>query len=495
MYQIITALSIDQIWLLTANLLLSSLLLLWVLRYRILYRNTKQEAQQHYNSLDELNEGFYRAKVNGSLTYANRAMVKLVGYENFEEFCAVTHNVSGAGYLDADRRKLFHEILMRDGYVCDFVSEIRNVKSGELIWISENAHLVTNGDGKNPTHYEGLMLNITDAVQREKLEDRIEKLADNLPGGLFQLHVNRNGNFSVPYASPGFHHLTGIGRNDLENPKVFLDSIHADHRERCAHSLSSSIETMCVWNIEFKIKRPIGNDCWVRVVATPERLAEGDIILHGHISDISERKISEGKIAYYAYYDALTGLPNRTLFIHHLEKAIVSSARTGIYKALLFLDIDDFKTLNDNYGHATGDLLLKKIANRLDKMIRSNDTASRFGGDEFILLLDAIGSNAEIAKKSAIQVASKIMDEFQNELVLAEQKYCCTSSIGIHVFNGDITDCDTLIRYADTAMYNAKKNGKNNIVVYDDCFSTVFAGSAPVSITGKAKVIHEKFTA
>jgi PAS domain S-box-containing protein len=318
MYQIITMLSIDQDWLLTANLLLSVLLLLWVLRYRILYRNTKLEVEQHCNSLEELNEGFYRSKIDGKLTYANCAMVKLIGYDNFGELCAVAHKVSGAGYLDPDRRKLFHETLMRDGYVRDFVSRVRNVKSGELIWISENAHLVTNEGGKKPTHYEGSMLNITDAVQRGKLEDRIEKLSDNLPGGLFQLHVNKHGNFSVPYASLGFHHLTGITKNDIGDPKVFLNNIHVDHRERCAQSLSSAIETMRIWNVEFKIKRPGGNDCWVSVVATPERLADGDIILHGHISDISERKVSEGKIAYYAYYDALTGLPNRTFFMHHL---------------------------------------------------------------------------------------------------------------------------------------------------------------------------------
>ena len=494
MYEIITILSIDQGWLLTANLLLSVLLLLWVLRNRILYSKTKQEAELHYNSLDELNEGFYRAKIHGRLTYANRAMVKLIGYENFEELCAATPIVSGAGYLDPDRRNLFHETLMRDGHVHNFVSEVQNVKSGELIWISENAHLVANGDGKHPTDYEGLMLNITDAVQREKLEDRLEKLSDNLPGGLFQLHVNRNGNFSVPYASLGFHQLTGINKNDLENPKVFLNNIHADHRQRCALSLSSSIETMRIWNVEFKIKHPIGNDSWVCVVATPERLADGDIIFHGHISDISERKISEGKIAYYAYYDALTGLPNRTFFMHHLEKAVISSARTGIYKALLFLDIDNFKTLNDNYGHAIGDLLLKEVANRLEKTTRSNDTASRFGGDEFVFLLDAIGNNAEMAKKNAEHVANNIMDEFKSEFVLGEQKHRCTPSIGIHIFNGDIADCDTLIRYADTAMYEAKKSGKNNIVVYDDCSSTAFAKPAPFSNGGKPDSFHEEIT-
>ena len=492
MYQIITMLSINQEWLLTANLLLSVLLLLWVLRYRILYRNTKQEAEQHYNSLDELNEGFYRAKIHGNLTYANRAMVKLIGYDNFEELCAVTHKVSGAGYLDPDRRKLFHEMLMRDGYVRDFVSEVRNVKSGELIWISENAHLVTDGDGKNPTHYEGLMLNITDAVQRGKLEDRIEKLSDNLPGGLFQLHLDKNGNFSMPYASLGFHHLTGIRRNELENPKVFLSNIHADHRERCGQTLSNSIDTMRVWNVEFKIRRPIGNDCWVAIVATPERCNDGSIIFHGHISNISERKVSEGKIAYYAYYDALTGLPNRTLFRHHLEKAVISSTRTRIYNALLFLDIDNFKTLNDTYGHATGDLLLKKVAGRLDRVTRSNDTVSRFGGDEFVFLLDAIGNNAELAKMNAEHVANKIMGEFHKEFILGEHKHRCTPSIGIHTFNGSITDCDILIRNADTAMYDAKKSGKNNIIIYDDGSSTAIADPAPFTIAGKTEPHHEE---
>ena len=495
MYELVTILSINQDWLLTANLLLSVLLLLWVLRYRVLYRISKREAQQHRNSLEELNEGFYRSTIDGNLTYANNAMVKLIGYENFDELSAVTHKVSGAGYLDPNRRKLFHELLNRDGYVRDFVSKVRNVKSGEIIWISENAHLATNDDGKKPTHYEGLMLNITDAVQRRKLEDRIEKLSDNLPGGLFQLQVNKNGSFSLPYTSLGFHNLTGLSKADIENPKVFLNHIHSDHRERCAQSLSGSIETMRIWKVEFKIKRPVGNDCWVSIVATPERLAGGDIIFHGHISDISERKNSEGKIAYYAYYDVLTGLPNRTFFMHHLEKAVISSARTGEYKALLFLDIDNFKSLNDSYGHATGDLLLKKVADRLDRITRSNDTVSRFGGDEFVFLLDAIGKNTALAQSNAKQVAKKIMDEFQVDFDLGEHRHRCTPSIGIHTFNGDITDSDTLIKYADMAMYDAKKSGKNNIVVYNQGSTITSAESRLNSMHGKSQAVHQKLTA
>ncbi|MCP4070565.1 MAG: diguanylate cyclase [Hyphomicrobiales bacterium] len=471
MYNIVTMLSIDRDWLLTTNLLLSVLLLLWVLRYRVLYRNSKEEADQYSKSLEELNEGFYRAEINGKLVYANPAMAKLVGLDDCDELFSSGDETANTWYVEPGRKKLFVEILKKNGFVRDFISQIRHIKTGKIIWISENAHLVGKVSEGEAAHYEGLMHNISDAVQRGKLEDRIEKLSDNLPGGLFQLQVNRNGSFSVPFTSRGFHDLTGLSKADLATPKIFLNRIHAEFRDRCAQTLSVSLETMESWTVDFKITKSDGVDCWVGVTATPERLNNGTIFLHGHISDISQRKEAEGKIAYYAYYDPLTRLPNRTFFLHHLEKSISSSSRSGIFKALLFLDIDNFKLVNDAHGHLIGDLLLKEVANRISKVVRANDTVSRLGGDEFVILLDSIGESETVANTNATTVANKIIEEFSRGFVLDGERHNCTASIGIYPFNGDNTDCEVLIKNADTAMYEAKKNGKNKIAIFidDDC--------------------------
>jgi len=473
MYDIVTLLSINSDWLITANLLLSTLLLLWVLRYRTLYRAFRKEAEQHGNSLDELNEGFYRASIDGKLINANTALVRMIGFDTCEELLKNIETVSDTWYVVEGRRKEFAKLLRSNGSVNDFVSEARNLKTGEPIWISENAHLVSTKSNGKPTHYEGSMLDITDAVQRNKLEDRIEKLSSNLPGGLFQLQRESNGNYTVPYVSASFRDLLRLGEQVISDPNSFLKQIHPDHLNKYLQSLNKSLERMTSWTVEFKIKKMDGVERWMGLIATPERLDDGSIIIHGHINDITERKQVESKIAYYAYYDPLTRLPNRTFFMHHLERAIPSAARRGAYGAILFLDMDNFKLLNDTYGHAKGDMLLKEVALRLSGAVRANDTVSRFGGDEFVILLDDIGKNEIEAMRNASIVAKKIISEFGRGFDISGEQHNSSPSIGVVTFSGDNDDADALILNADIAMYEAKKLGKNNFVVFDTDKSAV----------------------
>ncbi len=475
MIDLISILSINHDWLLTANLLLSTLLLLWVLRYRTLYRAFRKEAQQHLRSLEELNEGFYRSEINGKVTYANPALISMMGFDNKEDFLKQINISDQNWYEKPTRRAEFLELLERQSSIQDFVSETINPNTGESIWISENAHLISLRDDGKPTHYEGSVQNITDAVQRRTLEDRIEKLSSNLPGGLFQLQRNKNGSFSVPYVSKGFSELMGLKSSYVHRPSQYLSQIHPDHIERYLQTLTQSFERMTGWNVEFKLKKLDGTECWMGIIGTPEKLADGSLIMHGHINDISERKEAEGKVAYYAYYDPLTRLPNRTFFMHQLSKAVSSSARNGEYGAILFLDIDNFKLLNDTHGHAKGDLLLQEVANRLSSTIRGNDTVSRFGGDEFVLLLDAVGETEIDAAMNASVVARKIITEFARGFNLAGIQQNSSPSMGIVTFNGENGCSDTLVKNADIAMYEAKKQGRNNFVVFDSDKSAIIA--------------------
>lgn len=475
MFDLLSLLAINQNWLLTTNLVLSSLLLLWVVRYKTLYQTFKGKAQQHSNSLDELNEGFYRSEIDGKIVHANPALIEMMGFTNKKDFLAEINDTLTGWYIDENRRAEFSELLRSKSRLQGFVSKATNPNTGEIIWVSENAHLVFNQNDGRPTHYEGSVQNITDAVQRGKLEDRIEKLSSNLPGGLFQLQRSPEGEFTVPYVSRGFMDIMGLESNFIGNPSSYLKRIHPDHKGRYLQTLTQSIEQMTGWAVEFKIERPGGYDCWMGIIATPEKLDDGSVILHGHINNISERKEAEGKIAYYAYYDPLTRLPNRTFFMHQLKRALASSSRSGEFGAILFLDIDNFKLLNDTHGHATGDLLLQEVSNRLSSTVRGNDIVSRFGGDEFVILLDAIGDSEIEASMNASVVARKIITEFDKGFNLSDIEQNSSPSIGIVTFHGNNGDADTLVKNADIAMYEAKKQGRNNYVVFDSNKSKVVA--------------------
>lgn len=472
MFDIVSLLSLNHDWLLTANLLLSTLLLLWVLRFKKLYRVSRQEAEQHLCSLDELNEGFYRSNIDGQLTYANPTLVKMMGFDTQSEFLIYSNSDKNGNYSDANRRSEFCELLKRESILQDFVSKVTNPKTGENIWVSENAHLVKNSNGV-PTQYEGSVQNITDAVQRKTLEERMEKLANNLPGGLFQLCRGNDGKFSVPYISRGFLEIMGVNEGFALDPYKYIDQVDADHKDRYLQTLKQSFEQLTEWNVEFRFKKQNGTECWMGVIGTPELRQNGHIIMHGHVNDISERKEAEGKIAYYAYYDPLTRLPNRTFFMHQLAQAISSSARNGQYGAILFLDIDNFKLLNDTHGHAVGDSLLQEVATLLNTTIRGNDIVSRFGGDEFVLLLDAIGESEIEAAMNASIVARKIISEFSKGFDLSGVQQNSSPSIGVITFDGKNGNSDNLVKNADIAMYEAKKQGRNNFVVFDSDKSAI----------------------
>ena len=466
MFDTVTLLSLNAEWLLTANLLLSCLLLLWVLRYRQLYRSFKKEADQHSTSLDELNEGFYRASIDGKITNVNSAFAEMLGFNSREEFLAGNKDVANEWYLEPNRREIFSQLLIANGSVHNFVSEAKNIKTKETIWVSENAHIVNSEENGKATHYEGSMLNITDAVLRVKLEDRIEKLSMNLPGGLFQMASDDAGTITIPYASQGFHELLGVENNTSPELKDLFAQIHPDFRKRFNDSMKRSLENNSCWNVDFRVNNHNDTETWIGLVATPEQLEDGTTIFHGHLNDISERKENEGKVAYYAYYDPLTRLPNRTFFTHQLSSALVSSKRSGKFGALLFLDIDNFKNLNDNHGHAVGDLLLQQVADRLSATVRANDTVSRFGGDEFVILLEGVGETTKEAEINASLVARKIISEFDAGFNLDGLLQESSPSIGIVTFSSDKISCDGLIKNADNAMYEAKKQGRKKFVLF-----------------------------
>jgi diguanylate cyclase (GGDEF)-like protein len=191
--------------------------------------------------------------------------------------------------------------------------------------------------------------------------------------------------------------------------------------------------------------------------------------------DISERKKVEEQVRQLAFYDTLTQLPNRHLLLDRLGQALTCSQRSGHYGALMFLDLDNFKSLNDKHGHNTGDLLLAEAARRITGCVRAADTVARFGGDEFVVMLE-LNADKKVSIVQATQVAEKIhaamaetysLPVYQTDGSSTVIEHRCTVSIGIVLFNNHETPKEDILKRADTAMYQAKAAGRDAIRFYN----------------------------
>ncbi len=183
--------------------------------------------------------------------------------------------------------------------------------------------------------------------------------------------------------------------------------------------------------------------------------------------DITERKLSEDKIEHLAFYDTLTGLPNRRLLSDRLKQALSSCTRTGIYGALLFLDLDNFKTLNDTLGHDMGDILLQQVAERITSCLRETDTVARLGGDEFVVILEDLSELPMEAAALTESVGNKILASLTQPHLLDSNKYSGTTSIGATLISDHQQGIDDLLKQADIAMYQAKSDGRNTLRFFD----------------------------
>ncbi|MES2932856.1 MAG: EAL domain-containing protein [Pseudomonadota bacterium] len=204
--------------------------------------------------------------------------------------------------------------------------------------------------------------------------------------------------------------------------------------------------------------------CEVRLVKLP---SIGKNLLRASFVDITQRKLAEAKIEQLAFYDPLTGQPNRRLLLNRLQQAVSASARSQRHGALLFLDIDHFKMLNDTLGHDKGDLLLKEVARRLDSCLRMVDTAARLGGDEFVVMLEDLGEEPLDAAIQAESVGEDILAALCRPYDLGGREYRSSASIGIALFGRYDDNMDELLKRADLAMYQAKAAGRNNLRFFD----------------------------
>lgn len=264
------------------------------------------------------------------------------------------------------------------------------------------------------------------------------------------------------------HEIYGTTPDDfLSKYFSWRDRVHPEDYEKAASELSRALSKNDAYNAEFRIIRPTGEIRYVNAMARIEQTRDGrPKKLTGVTVDLTDNRIAEKKIEKLAYYDELTGLPNRTQIVERLEEATKQCDKTDCYGAVIFIDLDNFKTINDTAGHHVGDQLLQGVAGRLKNSVANEDFLARLGGDEFIIILPDVGSSEASAVDNAEKICSRMLAKMKEPFRLTKSYQLTTASFGLTLFSDDKRSAEELMREADLAMYKAKEIGRSNIVFY-----------------------------
>ena len=383
----------------------------------------------------------------GEILEANRALTDMLGYETMELFGRSALEFVAPEHRDLVRNKFASGA--EDPY--------------EIIGVRKDGTLLDLEVRGRAFSYQGRSVRVTavrDVTERKGAEDRLRKteeryrtLVERLPAVTF---VDRaDGSEESLYVSPQIETMLGYTPEEWAVGRLWRERLHPDDRERVLASDERFEARGEPVDQEYRLLAKDGSVVWVHEETVLVRDEAGEpLYVQGIMSDVTQKKRSEERLHHLAFHDPLTGLPNRRLFMDRLGHALKRSSRQGNRVAVLFMDLEQFKVVNDSLGHDVGDLLLTVVAQRLERCLRPEDTFARFGGDEVVVLLEAVDGPAE-----AVRVAERITEELRRPFVLEERQLYAAASIGVSVGHPRTHGPESLIREADTAMYRAKDQG------------------------------------
>ena len=442
--------------------------------------------------------------------------------DNEEQLRAITDNTTAVivlkdmegRYLHVNRRfeELFHmtckQMIGRTDYDV-FPSDLAEkfakndqvaIQSGRSFEVEE---LVQQSDGlhtyisvkfplrKNSGEIYAICGIATDISERKQAEQDLRVAATTFESQEGMMIVDGNG--VILKVNRAFVDITGFTAEEAvgRTPK-FLSS--GRHDQDFYSAMWKSIERTGAWQGEIWNRRKSGDVYpeWLMITAVKDEVGRTTHYV-GTFTDVTLRKKADVEIANLAFYDPLTGLPNRRLLLDRLKQAIASSIRNARYGALLFLDLDNFKTLNDTRGHDIGDMLLQQVAQRLVTCVREGDTVARLGGDEFVLMLEDLNDNAIEAATQTEAVGEKILAALNQTYHLAEYAHRSTPSIGVTLFINHQGQIDDLLKRADLAMYQAKAAGRNTLRFFDPEMQAVVMTRAALEADLNEAVLKKQF--
>lgn len=393
----------------------------------------------------------------GQIKYASRSQEVLIGFSPNEMIGKYAND-----FIKPEDKDEFNKIyrkMLDSNQSCRV--EFQCLKAGGD-WITLEANIApvlgVNGEIENVVI---VSRDITVEKQTRDIVQLAKAVIENSPVVLIRWR-NEPG-WPLEYVTDNINQF-GYTANELTSGSVdYLSLLHPDDFGRISEEIKAfAKDNICNYTQEYRIVTKDGSVRWVDDRTTVIK-NEKDQIIHsqGIIVDITKRKESEETILYLANYDALTQLPNRRYFNEKLSYLILKSKRNKQLLAVLFMDIDNFKEINDLLGHTYGDQLLKELSNRLTSSLPKNCIIARASGDEFTFILTDITRQAEID-----QIANEILRLFNSSFSIEEHEFVITASMGISLYPGDATNTETLVKYADMAMYFSKNNGKNKYSYY-----------------------------
>ncbi|GGW51914.1 bifunctional diguanylate cyclase/phosphodiesterase [Alishewanella tabrizica] len=342
-------------------------------------------------------------------------------------------------------------------------------KRGDWIWINTRGRVSSRTADGRAEWMLGTHFDINDQIKAESSLDEKSQQMQAIVESMLDGVISIDSHGLILTFNQAAEEIFGYRGEEIlkQNINILMGSPHREHHNNyLSNYINRGISDVTGRVRELDALHKNGHTFPIELSVVAVKMA-GETSFIGIVRDITLRKKREQEIHQLAFYDSLTQLPNRRLLLNKLQSVIDHSARDNKYAALFFLDLDNFKNLNDSSGHDTGDLLLCQVAKRLVESVRQGDTVARLGGDEFVIVVTDLSPNQQTAANQAETLAQKIISNLTREYNLEGVIYNTTASIGVTMLNGAETSKEELLKQADMAMYKAKEAGRNNAQFFD----------------------------